>query len=283
MSGETTDDLSVDVAAQAAFNEGYAGIEAPTTTPEPAEQPVSKEAEPQQSPKPFSVSEDQWRNVEQQMARLASLDDFKRQIDSVAGNVGGLKQIVEQLRQKGASKIEKAQLKKLSDQYPELAEAFAEDLSAILSAPAGINPEEIDQRISTALAKEREHRSKEWLEDNYPDWVETVRLPEFQAYQLTLTPDENKALSQSVDGRLVGKHVKAFKELKAKADALKTATPPAPPAQRPPTAPTRPAPTTASRSKVLEAAVPARGTGGGPSAPDPADAFNAGYALKGRA
>jgi hypothetical protein len=71
MSGETTDDLSVDVAAQAAFNEGYAGIEAPTTTPEPAEQPVSKEAEPQQSPKPFSVSEDQWRNVEQQMAKLA--------------------------------------------------------------------------------------------------------------------------------------------------------------------------------------------------------------------
>lgn len=280
MAGENEQVEQTEEEAIAAFN---AGLEIrntePSTNPTPTPEPVV-EAEPAskaEAPKPFSVTEQDWNDLR---AKATAIDEIKaetkRQIDGLAGSFGGLKQQLTQLQQRGV-KLAPGQLKRLSEHYPELESHLAADLNEILSAPSGttLDPEEIDRRVQAALSQERVERQKEWLSDNFPEWENDLRSEGFRAYQLTLTPADCKELNDSTNGRLVGKHIKAFKELQAKATTLKTATP----APKPTAAP-RPAST--GRADRLEAATPAKGTGGAAPAPDPTDDFNAGWTRKGK-
>ncbi len=284
MAGETGEVQEISEAeAIASFN---AGLELrnteptsqpePTPTPEPAapQEPALKE----DAPKPFNVNEKDWTELRNKAAAIDEIRaDSKRQIDTLSGHVGGLKQIVEQLRQRGATKLTPESLKRMSEQYPELTAALAEDLSEFLSAPQGKTPDsdDLDKRAKTLveaeISKATADLNKKILRSYHRDWVDVLRSDEFKAFQLTLTPEENQKLMQSTDGEYIADRITDFKEAKARADALRKPATPAPVNK-----------TAAARQARIESAVPAKGTGGAQVAPDAADEFNSGYALKGK-
>jgi hypothetical protein len=269
----------------ASFNVGFKMTDEPaaTQTPQPEKtvEPASKEPENKEDPPEYvQITRKDWDDL---IAKAGAIDevrsDSKRQIDSIAGNVGGLKQQVERLQQRGGTKVTAESLKRLGAEYPALAEALAEDISEILSAPAGttLDPADVERRARELIAPTVNKLEKNILRLRHPDWEQALASDEFKAYQRTLPPEENARLMESTDGEYVGEHITTFKQRKAQAEKQReTSKPVASPA---PTA----APRSSARQERLEAAAPAKGQGSGAEAPNPVDDFNSGYGLKGRA
>lgn len=249
----------------------------PVATPMPT--PVPTPAPPPE-PKNVTISEADWQEVR---TKAQAFDDHTRQINTLSGNLGGLKQQVEKLQARGVTKVTAESLKRLAAEYPDLAGAIAEDLSSILSAPSGttLEPEEVERRANELLTTEFTTKvnalERKLLKVAHPDWVEVLRSAEFKAYQQTLPPADNAKLMESVDGELVADHITAFKARKA---AEKPKDQPKPAATPAPTGAPR---KTSPRQELLEAAAPAKGQGAGAETPDPVDDFNAGWKLKGAA
>ena len=233
---------------------------APTPTPA-AESSTDTPVETKEDiPKPASITEKDWADL---LNKASSIDEVKaetqRKIDTIAGNLGGMKQLIEQLRQRGGVKLTPGQLKRTAAEFPELEAMLTEDLSEILaSGTGGVNPEEIDQRAKALMDKELPQVvaafEKKILRSYHRDWVDVVRSPEFVNWQKTLPQDEQDKLLNSIDGEFVADKITEFKSFKAK----------------PVLAPRN------TRQSRIEAAIPAKGTGGHAPAPDADDDFMAG-------
>ena len=234
--------------AAQAFAAGF-GDDDEKQTPTPAAevaQPVEEAKEPEpEAPKFAQITETQFNDL---MAKVAQIDDGKRQIDTLSGHLGGMKQVVEGLKQQRKA-LSPGQFKRVSAEYPELAEALQGDLSEL----AGGDPVDIEQRVESAVdarvsAKAVEFETK-LLRFYHRDWDKVVVSQDFNAWKATLPADERIKLDHSNDGEYIADRLTEFKAVKAAKD--KTATEAAAKAQ-----------TSNSRQKRLEAAVPPRGTGG---------------------
>jgi len=236
------------------FAAGIAGDDqttAPASTPEPEQ----KEEAPQ--PKFAQITEDQWKEL---TAKATAIDEIKaeskRQFDSLNGNLGGMKQLVESLKsQRG--QLTSAQLKRTTEEFPELAKLLQEDLAE--AATGGINGDEIERRAQAIVAQELPKHIVQFetklLRSYHRDWVQVVNSPEFLAWQGTLPAEEQSKFLASTDGEYIADKITEFKESRAKP---------------------KPAPQPSSRTKRLEAAVQPRGTMGQAPSSSEDDDFLAG-------
>lgn len=238
--------------------------EAGTTEPEPTPEP-----EPP-APKPANITEQDWAELQ---SKATAIDEIKaesqRKFDTLAGNLGGMKQLIEQLRQRGGVKLSPGQLKRTAAEFPELEAMLTEDLNEVLSAPnqAAIDPEEIDKRaralMDAELPKVVAAMEKKILRSYHRDWVDVVRSKEFQDWEATLPQAERDQLKTSTDGEYIADKITEFKEAaKAKAKAAADAA-----AKQP---------RSNARQARIESAVAPRGTGGHAEAPSEDDDYLAG-------
>jgi len=260
MTVETTEGAEVEQQVQTpeqaaqAFAAGFEDDE-DTQTPTPAAesaQPAAKE-EPQpaqdtpSAPKYAQITEDQFNDL---MAKVSQIDEGRRQIDTLSGHLGGMKQVVEGLKQQRKS-LSAGQLKRVAAEFPELAEALQSDLSEL--GGASVDPVEIDKRVESVVetrvaAKAIEFETK-LLRFYHRDWEAVVASNDFTAWKNQLPEAERTKLNTSNDGEYIADKLTEFKAAKAakdKADAEAAAK----------------AKSSDKRQQRLEAAVPPRGTGG---------------------
>lgn len=253
--------------AIASFNAGFDSANPQTTPPAQveSEEPAPKEPD---APKYVQITEQDWTELR---AKAASIDEIKaehkRQFDSLNGNMGGMKQIVDGLKQRGGVKLTPGMLKRTAAEFPALEALLTDDLNEILSAPdqgKTFDPTEIDRRaralMDSEIPKVSEALKMEILETRHPDWKEDLRSDAFKAFQQTLTPAENANLMSSTDGVVVARFITAFK----KRQSVK------PNSQA----------TVSSRQSRIESGVPAKGTGGSAPAPSESDEFEKGWKLR---
>lgn len=258
MTVETTEGAEVEQEVQTpeeaaqAFAAGFDDDEDKQTPPPAAEsQPPAveppKEEPAAEPPKYAQITEDQFNDL---MAKVSQIDEGKRQIDTLSGHLGGMKQVVEGLKQQRKS-LSAGQLKRVAAEFPELAEALQSDLSEL--GGASVDPVEIEKRVDSVVEARMAVKAVEFetklLRFYHRDWEAVVASNDFTAWKNQLPEAERTKLNTSNDGEYIADKLTEFKAAKAakdKADAEAAAK----------------AKSSDKRQQRLEAAVPPRGTGG---------------------
>lgn len=259
MTVETTEGAEVEQEVQTpeeaaqAFAAGFDDDEDKQTPPPAAEsQPPAveppKEEPAAEPPKYAQITEDQFNEL---LTKVGQIDEGRRQIDTLSGHLGGMKQVVEGLKQQRKS-LSAGQLKRVAAEFPELAEALQSDLSE-LAGGSGVDTAEIDKRVESVVESRVAAKAVEFetkiLRFYHRDWDKVVVSQDFLTWKGQLPEAERTKLDNSNDGEYIADKLTEFKAAKAakdKADAEAAAK----------------AKSSDKRQQRLEAAVPPRGSGG---------------------
>lgn len=238
---ETKPEISADEAMQQGFD-AVNGIETPAPEPEPVPEP-----------KLFAgYTEAQIKDM------AATVEALKQREQKLFGSMGAMKQSIDALRnqpQPATVQWSADKLKRLSAEYPELANLLSQDLGEM--ATSG-NPQQIEQlveqRIQTSLDKANQAYEAKLLTLQHRDWKQVVAAEDFVGWKETLPAEEREQLDVSWDATFIGEKISQFKEWKSKTVQTKQ-----------------------TNQRRLEAAITPKGTTGTKPAPTEMDAFMAGF------
>lgn len=247
-----------DAAFAAGFNEAR-GEEPPVEEPK-AEEPKVEEApaavEPEPEPTPnliAGLTEDQIRAA---ILKANEVDSLKAQIEKSFGKYGELNRSLQQLQQQksGGVQLNAQALKRLSSEFPEMAEMLASDLSEALAGVSGggqqqaaFDPDAVEQMLQGRIADVRagleQEMEKRLLKRAHRDWEDVVTSDDFKLWRQNVLPaEESERLGGSWDSDFIAEKLTEFKEWKKQATVSRE-----------------------NKQKRLEAAVTPRGDAGGPS------------------
>lgn len=229
-------------AEEAAFGAGFTGE--PIATPAPTAAPVATEGEVKATP---DVTEPEKKETEaappapSPEPTSAPAYDAQAAIRKLQGQIGDLNSLLrEQMKAKAdAGKPATAtplELKRMKDQFPELAEYLQEDLAETLAAfaPKGSDPKEVQDLIEKGVARgigaemaqlrdaAVTDRHENWKTDLYADLKTGAKTPEYQAWLKTMSEADGQAFENSTNPYFVIKRLDSFYEFKNKAARAKT-------------------------------------------------------------
>lgn len=179
---EVVEQEAVATEDDAAFLAGFTGDESvEETQPEPEPEP----------PKLFAgYTEDEIRSV---FAKVQEVDKLKEREAKVFGTLGSLKQTIDALRQQPqATAFSKDRLKRLSAEFPEMAEMLAEDLSGV-SLAGNFDSGAMERVIDERLDRTSKQYETKLLSVMHPDWKQVVSTNEFTEWKSSL-PDEARVV-----------------------------------------------------------------------------------------
>lgn len=215
--------------------------------------------EPEPEPEPPKLiagyTEDEVREA---FEKAREVDKLKEQQSKIFGAMGSMKQSMTalQARQQGPSAPVNVNLKRLSQEYPEMAQSLMEDLRESLGSGGGggVNPEVVERMVSDRMESFGKSTELKLLSVMHPDWRAIPSTPEFVQWKGTLAPDELQVVEDSWDSASVGEALGRFKAWKSRASQTKQ-----------------------QRQSRLEAAVTPRGTRQATPSMTDNDAFLSGF------
>lgn len=173
------------------------------------------------------------------LAKAAEFDRLKEQMthesQKMYGKFGEFQKKINQLQQQSAAgqpvKVTKDSLKRTLSDYPELAEALADDLGEILKSPAsGFDQAQVDTLVSEKLSQEvariNQANEQKLLAFAHRDYKQVLTSDDFKIWRATLPSDVQQALDSTWDATFVADAITEFKTWKQKsavdADAART-------------------------------------------------------------
>lgn len=182
-----------------------------------------EEPEPEPVPEPKLIAGYTEDEVKKAFATIAALEQRE---SKVFGSLGSMKQALDALKsapQPSAPQpmnISVDRLKRMSAEFPEIANLLAQDLSEVMTSGASANPQQIEQiveqRLKTSLDKSSQAYEARFLTVQHPDWRAIVKADDFVGWKEGLSPDEKAELDNSWDAELIGSRISQFKEWKSK-------------------------------------------------------------------
>lgn len=235
------------------FESGFALGAGEDPAPEP-EEPQEEEAQPEPS-------------IDDRFAEMSAKfnQELAKVRDTAAGRIGEMQQRMQQMLSQQSSSggsglnLTKDNLKRLSGEYPEIAEMLAEDLSESLKLGGqSFDPSIIDQRVEERVSREREEMKKDMekfkLSMIHSDWEDVVQDDKFRTWLGGQPLEFQDRINASWDSREIAGALSAYKEQTQKVQQQ---------AQQ--------------KQKRLEAAVPTTKATHTAPAPDLNDAFASGF------
>lgn len=195
----------------AAFESGFAHAMGEEPKPEPTPEP----------PKMFGYTEEQFKDL---FAKAQEVDKLKEREAKIFGTLGSLKQAIESRREQPAAtaKITKDSLKRLSAEFPEMAEMLYQDLSEIsMPQSGGFDPSVVERMVEARVDRAEKASETKLLTMMHSDWRTVVQTPEFGGWKETLSPEDKEVLDNGWDAISIGERISAFKEWKSKAAQTK--------------------------------------------------------------
>lgn len=252
------------------FDAGFEGGTEPTPTPEPdteepapvIEAPVAAEPVPE-APKFAQITEAQLREI------LDGKAESKRLLDTAFGQLGGMKQRIEQMQAAtpaGAPVVLTLDdFAEMREDYPDFTEKQLPVLNRMLAKLKGTGPtmdpavieRMVSERVASESAAVTERIVNSALSVSFPGWQKEVKTDQFKQWT-TAQPADVQALIRSSDVGDAALMLKMYEAHKSK------------PVPTPP-------PKNSTRQQVINAAVAPKGTGGHAPAPSEDDEFNAGF------
>lgn len=217
-----------DAGLEAGFAEAR-GDEPPT--PEPvADEPTAESETPStdepaaepEVPQPVfaGLTEDQLRA---QLAKAGEVDDLKAQVRQLFGRFGEVNAKLQQSHQ--PMKITPDAFAKLRENYGDLADALAEDLSK-LPLGGGSQPNvdlaPIQEQFQQELAKIKQESEMKLLAMRHRDWQTIRTSPDFSLWEQTQLPAEERTrLNESWDALEIADYFDKFKDWRSKSQQQK--------------------------------------------------------------
>lgn len=189
-----------------------------------------QEAAPaEEEPTPEAQAAEDQKHLKALLDSLPALDEKTKlsetQIRQLNGKIGEINRIVQELRANTAApaqpmKLSKEKFKRLSVDFPEIAEMLAEDLSELsmpAAAPQTAAPQaetiQLQPIIDAEVAKVEQKLEAKLLTFMHRDWREVVKSDGFQAWVKTLPETEQTELANSWDAEYIGGKLTAYKAL----------------------------------------------------------------------
>lgn len=150
------------------------------------------------------------------MAGIPDLIQFKKEtadtIRKLHGTIGELKGTIKQMQpaEAPARKFQADGLKRLHAEYPELAEALAEDLSGISLGGESKSSDGNADAVSE-FARKLEVERLEAIVDEHPDFYTVKEAPEFKLWLATQNAEYQERLKSSQNPVFVAKGISLFK------------------------------------------------------------------------
>lgn len=235
-------EITADEAMQQGFD-AVNGIEAPAPEPEPVPEP-----------KLFAgYTEEQIKEM------AATVEALKQREQKLFGSMGAMKQSIDALRnqpqQTPVVRFSPDKFKRLSAEYPELANLLSQDLGEMSTSGDPQQIEQlVEQRIQTSLDKANQAYEAKLLTLQHRDWKQVVAAEDFVGWKESLPAEEKEQLDTSWDATFIGEKISQFKEWKSKTVQTKQ-----------------------TNQKRLEAAIAPKSSSSIRPAPTENDAFMAGF------
>lgn len=238
---EDQDQVQASADELAAFQASFSGAEVPVIAekeaPKQEEQPKEEPKEevkeeeaapPAPSPVPALTSEE-IADLRAAASRVSELDSNLRKAN---GRIGALNDLLQQQQAKKEAEgkpaaLTSVEMKRLRDEYPELADAISTDISEMLAnlkqAETQQDPDAITSIVKAEVAKERELLRQEALAHRHPDWqdLRDTPTPEYQAWMASLPNDERTKYMESESPYYVADQLDKFKAWRDKAAQAK--------------------------------------------------------------
>lgn len=165
------------------------------------------------------LKESEWKAI---AVKAAQFDELKASMDKLhdrtAGTLGNVQKAIKDLQSKpkGGIKVVKEQLKRLSADFPELAERLAEDLNDVLipqegSAAAKLDPDEINKIVEQRLAAAKFETDLQRLDTLHPDRMDVIASDAYKVWFGLQSPDAKEAIKTSREVDFVSTAITAFK------------------------------------------------------------------------
>lgn len=244
---QNTEDLS---AEDAAFAAGFASVaggdeQPPATTSEPGDEQGGADdagsdvgqstddstagdetATEATAAEQAAETEDELANLPQPLRaaleKLSGLDQLAARLRNVEGHVGGINSQIKQLASKPVPQAPAAsdtpqgmsgeKWQRLQDEFPEIADALAEQLQRMPQAGQGngLSLEQVEQRIEQA----RREVQLDLIEERHPSWQQELQTEHGQRWLQTLTPEEVHAFRFSERAVEVNGYLDRFKQFR---------------------------------------------------------------------
>lgn len=211
---------------QAGMSAVFGEEPAPVAASEEPEQIEQTEAQPEnveETPveaevtEPEYVKADEYRALQERLERLEAVPDQIRRLD---GRYGELHRAQQQM-QTPKVQLSPEKFKRLSENFPELAEALAGDLSEALSpqqaAPVSpqFDPSQFEQVVNQRVSQATEGLNRQIqvlnLATRHNDWREVSASEGFQQWASKQPDDVRNALANSWDADFIAQQLSAYK------------------------------------------------------------------------
>lgn len=208
------------------FLAGFKGVVEGT---DDADLTADLEPEPAPEPEPEPVkliagyTEEQLRDL---LSKAQEVDRLKASEAKLFGTLGSMKQAIDAMRTQqptATAKYSKEGFKRLSAEFPEMAEMLAEDLSgfSLPQQQAGLDISAVKSAINERIEVVKREQETKLLGVVHRDWRQVVQEPEFQTWKANLAPEAQEVLNNGWDAELIAEGLTAFKEWRTKAAQVK--------------------------------------------------------------
>lgn len=211
-------------ADDAAFLAGFKGVTEGVDESEPSVQ-SEPEVEPEPEPEPVRIAGYTETELRDLLSRFQEVDRLKEREAKVFGTLGSLKQAIDAMRNQqpnATARISKDRFKRLSAEFPEMAEMLAEDLSGLaLPQQAGLDISAVEAVINERVERASRVQETKLLSVTHKDWRQVVQEPEFAEWKGNLAPEAREVLDNGWDAELISEGLTAFKEWKSRTTQAK--------------------------------------------------------------
>ncbi len=240
------DQVSIDEAEQAAaFAASFEGANAeqqPAKQAEvektEAEKAPAEKAEDKQEASPADAKEPVVDAAPQAPSHKADEPDVKAELRKLHGRIGSLNDQLQQALKakeaeaKPAAVLSTVQLKRLKEDFPEIAEMLEGDIAEAIKGMAQktSDPKEIQDLVAQQVADEVFFMRLDAITDRHPTWATDcwsdqpggTRTPEYQAWLNTMTEADADAFENSQNPSFVNRKLDQFYDWKSKAAKTET-------------------------------------------------------------
>lgn len=193
-----------------------------------AEDEAAAKAKKDEEDGPYTLTKKQFAALQ---AEIAEGKEAKKSFQSLSGTVGNLRQELDSIKRVTPIELTDADFAELVKEFPEIAPSVKKGFSGVLkrligmNAPKGAGDEEIKKAIFAAVNA----RESEVLEDEFPDWKDTVgKVADtehpYRKWLAVQTPQYQDKLAKTFSGSVIARSIRRFqaeqeRAVKEKAEA----------------------------------------------------------------
>jgi hypothetical protein len=226
---EATEDQEVaeeSASFAASFNDDVRVDETPTEPVEEAEPAEAQAEAPEPSAEVAGVTQEQLTAM---LAKLPKIDEVENMTASemrkVYGKLGEFNRTLQELQKASAEhkpsvKLTSTSFKRLSEEYPEIAEILAADFNDSGVSGGSNDVSQLEPLVTQRVAQVQDQLQKEMqtnlLTIQHRDYLSVVQSDDFKVWMQTIPAEDQEKIGNTWDAMYLGEKISSFKEWRDK-------------------------------------------------------------------